>query len=141
MSPECVPGHVYGYIKIFFKNTTQRSAPRLSSHGWHGMWENMGSFPSPMVRNFMPEQLQDPDEVTEYLKAKVCGYSKEAKLITLCCDLASIYQTLFNIMQRPQREEREKRLTGTAATPTLVPSPAATLTHCGYSNTGDRHCS
>jgi len=36
------------------------------------MWENMGryleNFSPPMVWNFTPEQLQDPDEVTECLQ-------------------------------------------------------------------------
>jgi len=30
--------------KFVAKNTTQRLASRLDSHGWHGMWENMGKY-------------------------------------------------------------------------------------------------
>ncbi|XP_074909170.1 ubiquitin carboxyl-terminal hydrolase 4 isoform X3 [Buteo buteo] len=121
-----------GLQKTSFKNTTQRSAPRLDSHGWHGIWENMGryleNFSPPVVWNFTPEQLQNPHEVVEYLKGKCCGYSKEAQLTTLCWALASIYQTLLNIMQHPQRAGRENRPTGTAALPTLVTSTVGTQT-------------
>ncbi|XP_049683074.1 ubiquitin carboxyl-terminal hydrolase 4 isoform X4 [Accipiter gentilis] len=121
-----------GLQKTSFKNTTQRSAPRLDSHGWHGIWENMGryleNFSPPVVWNFTPEQLQNPHEVVEYLKGKCCGYSKEAQLTTLCWALASIYQTLLNVMQHPQRAGRENRLTGTAAIPTLMKSTVGTQT-------------
>ncbi|GAB0206468.1 ubiquitin carboxyl-terminal hydrolase 4 [Grus japonensis] len=79
-----------------------------------------------MVWNFTPEQLQDPDKVTEYLTAKCCGYSKEAQLTTLCWALASIYQTLLNTTQGPQGEERENRLIGTAAIPAMVTGTVAT---------------
>jgi len=47
------------------------------------MWENTGryleNFSLPVVWNFTPKQLQDPDEVTECSKKKKChGYSKDA---------------------------------------------------------------
>ncbi|XP_042655671.1 ubiquitin carboxyl-terminal hydrolase 4 isoform X3 [Tyto alba] len=112
-------------------NTTQRSAPKRNSYGWHGMWENMGryleSFSPPMVWNFTPEQLQHPDEVIECLKRKCFGSSKSAQLSTLCWALASIYRTLLNTMQHPQGEGRENRPTGTVATQTLVTGTAAEL--------------
>ncbi|KAK4806940.1 hypothetical protein QYF61_027307 [Mycteria americana] len=60
----------------------------------------------PVVWNFTPKQVQDPDEVIECLKKNRHGYSKEAQLTTLCWALASIYQTLLDIMQHPQGEER-----------------------------------
>jgi len=54
-------------IEQLFKNTTQRSSLRQDSHGWRGMWENMGRYLekiSPaMVWNFTLEQLQGPNEV------------------------------------------------------------------------------
>ncbi|GAB0210099.1 hypothetical protein GRJ2_003475700 [Grus japonensis] len=78
-----------------------------------------------MVWNFTPEQLQKPDKVVEYLKGKCCGYSKEAQLTALCWALATIYQTLLDSRQHPQGEERENRLTGTVATPTLATGSAA----------------
>ena len=120
---------VLSKVKQSFKNTFRKSAPRLNSRGWHGVWENMGryleSFSPPMVWNFTPEQLQDPDKVTDYLKGKCCGYSKEAQLIALCWALASIYQTLLDTVQHPQGEGRENRPTGTAATPTPATGTAA----------------
>ncbi|GAB0203696.1 hypothetical protein GRJ2_002835200 [Grus japonensis] len=68
-----------------------------------------------MVWSFAPEQLQDPDKVTEYLKGKCCGDSKETQLTALCWALATIYQTLLDSRQHHQGEERENRPTGTAA--------------------------
>ena len=123
---------VLSKVKQSFKNTFRKSAPRLNSRGWHGVWENMGryleSFSPPMVWNFTPEQLQDPDKVTDYLKGKCCGDSKEAQLIALCWALASIYQTLLDTVQHPQGEGRENRPTDTAATPTPATDTAATAT-------------
>ncbi|GAB0205046.1 hypothetical protein GRJ2_002970200 [Grus japonensis] len=58
-----------------------------------------------MVWNFTPKQLQDPDEVIEYLKGKCCGYSKEAQFTLI-------------LGSTQGGKERENRLTGTAATPT-----------------------
>ncbi|GAB0179493.1 hypothetical protein GRJ2_000414600 [Grus japonensis] len=81
-----------------------------------------------MAWNFTPEQLHDPDKITEYLKGKCCGYSKEAQLTALCWALATIYQTLLDIRQRPQGEERENRVTGTVATPTPATGTATTPT-------------
>ncbi|MCQ4187479.1 hypothetical protein FK515_28195, partial [Klebsiella pneumoniae] len=103
-------------IKQLFTKFTRRSAWRLDGQGWHGMWEKTGryleNFSPPMVWNFTPEQLQNPDEVIEYLKEKCHSYSKEAKLTALCWALASIYQTLLNV-QHPQEEGRKNQPTDT----------------------------
>ncbi|KAF4794900.1 hypothetical protein TURU_097774 [Turdus rufiventris] len=52
-----------------FGEVIQRSAPRVNSHEWHGMREKMGQFledfSALMICEFTPEQLQDPDKVTE----------------------------------------------------------------------------
>ncbi|KAK4827542.1 hypothetical protein QYF61_018886 [Mycteria americana] len=93
------------------------------------MWENMGrylkNFSPPVVWNFTPKQLQDPDEVIECLeKKKCCGYSKEAQLTAPCWALASIYQTLLDIMQHTQGKERENIPTDTMAKPeTIIVAP------------------
>ena len=65
--------------------------------------------------------------MTECLKEKCCGYSKEAQLTTLCWALASVYQTLLYIMKHSQREERENTPTGFAATLTPMTGTAVTL--------------
>ena len=56
-------------VKQLFKNTFRKSAPRLNSHGWHGVWEKMGryleNFSPPVVWNFTPKRLQDPDKVID----------------------------------------------------------------------------
>lgn len=90
-----------------------------------GMQENMGkyleNYSPPMVGTyFTHERLQDPYKVTECLKEKCCGYSREAQLTALCWALASIYQTLHDTVQHPPGEERENKPTGTA----IIPTPA-----------------
>ncbi|XP_049649568.1 uncharacterized protein LOC126035258 isoform X3 [Accipiter gentilis] len=121
--------------KRLFKRTTQRSAPKLDTHGWNSMWEDMGryldNFSPPVAWKFTPEQLQNPHEVVEYLKDKCCGYSKDVQLAALCWALASIYQTLLDIMQHPQGEKGEKmenRTTGTVAAPTMITGTVAAPT-------------
>lgn len=81
-------------------------------------------FSPPVVWNFILKQLQDPNEVIEYLKGKCFGCSREARLTAICWTLASIYQRLLNFMQHPQRKERENRRTGAAATPDPVTGTA-----------------
>ncbi|GAB0208177.1 ubiquitin carboxyl-terminal hydrolase 4 [Grus japonensis] len=85
-----------------------------------------------MLWNFTPEQLQDPDKVTDYLKGKCCGYSKEAQLIALCWALANIYQTLLDSRQCHLRltgtEASPSPATGTVATQTLATDTVATQT-------------
>ncbi|XP_049650088.1 uncharacterized protein LOC126035487 [Accipiter gentilis] len=118
--------------KRLFKSTTQRSPPKLDTHEWHGMWEDMGkyleNFSLPVTWKFTPEQLQNPHEVTEYLKEKCCGYSKDVQLAALCWALASIYQTLLDTRQHPQGEKMENRTTGTVATPTPTTDTVAAPT-------------
>jgi len=58
---------------------------------------------------------------------KCCGSSKEAQLTALCWVLGSIYQTLLDIMQDPQGEERENKVTDTAFT--LTPTIGMVVTH------------
>ncbi|RMC19558.1 hypothetical protein DUI87_03116 [Hirundo rustica rustica] len=67
--------------KEIFRKVIQRSAPRETSHVWHGMREKMGQvlekFSPPMFSEFTPEQRQDPDKVIEYSKGKYCGGYRE----------------------------------------------------------------
>ncbi|XP_074884057.1 uncharacterized protein LOC142031085 [Buteo buteo] len=121
--------------KRLFKSTTQRSVPKLDMHGWHGMWKNVGryleNFSPPVTWKFTPEQLQNPDEVIEFLKEKCCGYPRDTQLTTLCWALAGIYQTLLDIRQHPQGEKGEKienTTTSTVATPTPMTSTVAAPT-------------
>ncbi|KAJ7419308.1 hypothetical protein BTVI_26046 [Pitangus sulphuratus] len=95
---------------------------RVDSHEWHGMWEKMGQFlgkfSTPIVWKFIPEQLQDPDKVTEYLQGKCCGNSREEQLIAVFWTLATIYWTLLGTRQHPQGKEKESRPTGSMSTQT-----------------------
>ncbi|GAB0209028.1 hypothetical protein GRJ2_003368500 [Grus japonensis] len=91
------------------------------------MWESMGgyleTFSPPVVWNFTPEQLQDPDKMVEYLKGKCCGDSKETQLTALCWALATIYQTLLDSRQHHPGEREQ------------------THRHCSYPSPRNRHCS
>ncbi|PKU31323.1 ubiquitin carboxyl-terminal hydrolase 4 [Limosa lapponica baueri] len=97
----------------------------------------------------LPPQLQGPDKVIEYLKGKCCGYSREAQFIARSWALASIYQTLLNIVQHTpvadtvaDTEAIPYPATDTAATPTAVIDTAATsnpsVRHCSHSNPSGR---
>lgn len=55
-----------------------------------------------------PEQLQDPVKVSEYLKEKCCGSSREMQSSAMCRALVTIYQTLLTILDSTLREKRSK---------------------------------
>lgn len=105
------------------REVVQTSAPVVETPEWCGMWENTGQtlkeFSAPIVWNFPPEQIQNPDEVGKYLKEKCNGSSKEKKLITVCWTLANAYHTLLDTVgqqMQPEREEYESAETsGTPA--------------------------
>ena len=118
--------------KKFFKNTTQRSAPRLNSHGWRGTWEKTGryleDFSPPMVWNFTPKQLQDPGEAIECWKGKYGACSREAQLTALC----GIYQYPHQYLPTTARYY---------AAPSGGREGKQTDRRCSYSNPRDKHCS
>lgn len=87
---------------------------------WEKMGQFLGKFSAPMVWKFIPEQLQDPDRVTEYFQGECCGNSREEQLIGGCWALATLYQTLLVARQNPQGEEEESRATDTVATQTAA---------------------
>lgn len=92
----------------------QRSAPRVDSHEWHEMWQKMDQFlvkfSASMVWKFIPEQLQDPVKVTEYLQGEYCGNFREGQLTAACWALATLYWTQFNTRQHPQGKRRKTDL-------------------------------
>ncbi|KAK4810962.1 hypothetical protein QYF61_014434 [Mycteria americana] len=72
-----------------FKNTTQRSALRLDSYEWQGVWDSMGKYlgqwAPPLFWNFTPEQVLNPEKLVEYLE-KVCshpGNSRETQITAM----------------------------------------------------------
>ncbi|KAK4806844.1 LOW QUALITY PROTEIN: hypothetical protein QYF61_012565 [Mycteria americana] len=104
-----------------FKNIIQRSAPRLDSYEWQGVWDSMGKYLShwapPVFWNFTPEQVQNPEKLVEYLE-KVCHHpanSRETEITAMCWGLAHAYRALFNTIQNPQGSG--DKVTGTAAAP------------------------
>ncbi|KAK4807067.1 hypothetical protein QYF61_018408 [Mycteria americana] len=104
-----------------FKNIIQRSAPRLDSYEWQGVWNSMGKclgrWAPPVFWNFTPEQVQNPEKLVEYLEKVCCdsGNSKEIQITAMCWGLAHAYRALFNATQNPQGSG--DKTTGTAAAP------------------------
>ncbi|KAK4830953.1 hypothetical protein QYF61_014412 [Mycteria americana] len=128
-----------GRVNKQFKNIIQRSAPRLDSYEWQGVWNSMGKYlgqwAPPVFWNFTPEQVQNPEKLVKYLEKVCChpGNSTETQITATCWGLAHAYQALFNTIQNSQREEKvsgsNNKMTGTAATPPsatgTVPTPTS----------------
>lgn len=70
-------------VKQLFKNTTQRSSPRLESYEWQGVWDTMGKdrgqWAPPLLWEFILEQVQNPGKLVIYLERACChpGSSRE----------------------------------------------------------------
>ncbi|KAK4822000.1 hypothetical protein QYF61_006614 [Mycteria americana] len=122
-----------------FKNIIQRSAPRLDSYEWQGMWNSMGKclgqWAPPVFWNFTPEQVLNPEKLVEYLEKVCCDScnSKEIQCAAMSWGLAHAYRALFNATQNPQGSG--DKTTGTAAAPAspatgtaAAPTPPATGT-------------
>ncbi|KAK4828782.1 hypothetical protein QYF61_000807 [Mycteria americana] len=126
------------WVNTQFKNIIQKSAPSLDSYEWQGVWDSMGKYlgqwEPPVFWNFTPEQVQNPEKLVKYLEKVCChpGNSRETQITAMCWGLAHTYRALFNTIQNPEGEEKvsgsDNKMTGTAATPTLVTGTAATPT-------------
>ncbi|KAK4811342.1 hypothetical protein QYF61_024478 [Mycteria americana] len=134
-----------------FKNIIQRSAPRLDSYEWQGVWNSMGKclgqWAPPVFWNFTPEQVLNPEKLVEYLEKVCCdsGNSKEIQITAMCWGLAHAYRALFNATQNPQGSG--DKTTGTAVAPTPPCDRHSSCSdspcdrHCGCSDSPcDRHC-
>ncbi|XP_071886614.1 uncharacterized protein [Anas platyrhynchos] len=120
-------------VKQFIKNIIQGPVPRQSSCGGQGVCGDLGrylsQFSPPMVRNFTPEQVQNPRKLVECLK-DVCpdpGNTRELhQLAALCWGLAYAYQMSINIAQHPQGDrevpEFDDETAHTVTTPEDRPS-------------------
>jgi len=81
-------------VKQLVKNTAQRSAPRLDSYEWQGVWNSMCKFLGQWVPlvfwNFTPEKVQNPDKLVECLEEVCChpGNSRETQITAMCWGLA-----------------------------------------------------
>lgn len=55
----------------FLKKTTQKSVLRLESYKQLSVWKStgkcLGQWAPPVLWNFTPEQVQDPDKLVKYL--------------------------------------------------------------------------
>ncbi|KAK4810942.1 hypothetical protein QYF61_013350 [Mycteria americana] len=121
-------------VKQLIKNTTQRSAPRLDSYEWQGVWESMGKclgqWAPPVFWNFTPEQVQNAEKLVEYLEKVCChpGNSRETQITATCWGLAHAYRALLNTIQYPQGEEKVSGSDDKATGSTATPAPPATGT-------------
>ncbi|KAK4825908.1 LOW QUALITY PROTEIN: hypothetical protein QYF61_003403 [Mycteria americana] len=125
-----------------FKNIIQRSAPRLDSYEWQGVWDSMGKclgqWAPPVFWNFTPEQVQNPEKLVKYLEKVCChpGNSRETQITAMCWGLAHAYQALLNTIQNPQEEDKVSESDNKVA---RYSSPHDR--HCDYSKPSDRHYS
>ena len=90
-------GSVLSKVNKQVKNIIQRSAPRLDSYAWQGMWDSMGKclrqWAPPVLWDFTPEQVQNPDKLVEHLEEVCChpGKSREIQITAMCWGLAYAY--------------------------------------------------
>lgn len=63
-------------VKQLSKKTTQRSAPRMDSYKWQGVWDCVGKYlnqwASPVLWTFPPEQVQNLEKLVKYLEKIYC---------------------------------------------------------------------
>jgi len=120
-------------VKQVVKNIGQRSAPRLDSYEWLGVWDSMDKYLrqwAPPVFWNTPEQVQNPEKLVEYLE--------------VCChpgipgrQCAGVWPTPSEPCSTLFRALRGKRIknqaTGTAAAAASPAGPAAAPDgqHCG----------
>ncbi|KAM6097713.1 uncharacterized protein LJ206_001003 [Theristicus caerulescens] len=126
---------VLSKVNKHFKNIIQRSAPRLDSYEWQGVWEStgkcLGRWAPPMFWNFTPEQVQNPEKLVEHLE-KVCCHpdnSRETQITAMCWGLAHAYRAVLNTIQNPRGEEKvsgfDDKTTGSVAMPVPVTGTVA----------------
>ncbi|KAK4806769.1 hypothetical protein QYF61_005565 [Mycteria americana] len=90
----------------------------------------LGQWAPPMFWNFIPEQVQNPEKLAEYLE-KVCrqpANSREIEITAMCWGLAHAYRSLCNTIQNPQGEEKVSGSDDKTTDNTATPAPAATST-------------
>ncbi|KAK4821888.1 hypothetical protein QYF61_004404 [Mycteria americana] len=78
-----------------------------------------------------PVLVPNPEKLVKYLEKVCChpGSSRETQITATCWGLAHACRALLNAIQNPQGEEKvsgsDDKMTGTAATPTLVTGTVA----------------
>ena len=98
-------------IKQLFKNITQRSSVRWGSSELQGLWDGKGRhlepWALPVIRNFTPEQLKNPEKTVEYLEKICChpGCPEGIQIAAECWCIVYTYWALFNIILCSQEEE------------------------------------
>ena len=121
--------------QLFKRSAPKRSAPKLQSYEWQGVWGSMskclGRWGPPVFWNFTLEQVQNPEKLVEHLE-KVCCHpdnSRETQITATCWGLAHAYRALFNTTQGEAKVSgSDNKMTGTATTLTPATDAAATPT-------------
>lgn len=118
-----------------FKNTTQRSALRLDSDEWQGVWDSigkcLGQWSTPTFWNYTSEQEQNPENLVKYFEKVFChpGNSRKTQITATRLGLTQAYQALFKIIRCPQGAEKvsgsDGKTTGSAATLVLATGTVA----------------
>lgn len=91
-------------IKQIFKNTTQRSIPRLDSYEWQDVWDsmgkNLGEQTPPMFWNFTPKKVHNPENLVKYLEKICCDpdNSRKKQITATCWDMAHEDPALLNTL-------------------------------------------
>jgi len=84
-------------VNQLVKNIPQRSALRLDSYEWLGVWNSiskcLGWWTSLVFWNFNAEQVQNPEKLVESLEEVCChpGNCRETQITATCWGLAHAY--------------------------------------------------
>jgi len=96
---------VLSKVSKHMRNIIWRSALRLDSYEWQGVWSSMGKclgqWAPPVFWNFTPEQVQNPDKLVEYLEEVWChpGRYKLLQCAGAWHTPTESYSTLFSTLR------------------------------------------
>ena len=85
-------------LSIFIYNVLRKPSPKPENTEWQGVWrdlrETLERWASLVSWNFSSEHLQDPKNLSRYLRQACCGSSKSEEM-QIIQGLAYVYQALF----------------------------------------------
>lgn len=97
-------------VKKIFKNTTHRSALRLDSDEWQGVWDRihkcLGQWSPPTFWNHISEQVQNPEKLVKYLEKVFCHSGNSRKTQIPCLDLTQAYWALLTFFSTLKGQRR-----------------------------------
>lgn len=98
-------------LSIYIYDLLQKHPPEPKNTEWKGVWRNLGEtlekWASLVSWNFIPEHLQDPENLSSNLRQRCCssGRYEEAQIIR---GLTDAYRALFITI--PERERESLKL-------------------------------